>query len=243
MIQALKCMSSEEESRFEAFRRCTLPIDAVRKVLVASLAEGIVRRSCMNHNEMIGNHGSSCNGKLRGKKYVGGVQILPKVVRDAIAKPENVKDWNKVLQCLVSPKESGDIAIIVSTLAKMYAQRVVNHACGKAYSESASGKSGAVALGGVQQYSPAGNLKPRHIFQAHLLLPSPMFYLEQTTSIYLNNDSATLVEEYKSKADAAIAAEKAYDDYVKQLDTDDIESGPEASTEESDFENVGLDVS
>ena len=39
MIQALKCMSSEEESRFEAFRRCTLPIDAVRKVLVASLAE------------------------------------------------------------------------------------------------------------------------------------------------------------------------------------------------------------
>ena len=97
MIQALKCMSSEEESRFEAFRRCTLPIDAVRKVLVASLAEGIVRRSCMNHNEMIGNHSSSCNGKLSGKKYVGGVQILPKVVRDAIAKPENVKDWNNYL--------------------------------------------------------------------------------------------------------------------------------------------------
>lgn len=200
IIQALKCMSSDEEARFEAFRRCSLPISAVTKLVVAFLAQAIVRRSCM---EMDGFGTRKDSAKDHAK-------ILPKIVRDALTKPDQVEDWNEVLQSLVLPKSSREIAIIVSSLTKMYAQRVVTAACEMADEIGHSG-------GEVK-----GELLPSHLFEAHLRMPSPIFYLDSNPSIF-SRSLTTYVDSFKSKADAAMAAQAEFDKDQEQYKSEEKE--------------------
>ena len=189
IIKALKCMSSDEEARFEAFRRCSLPINAVTKLVVAFLSQAILRRSCMESTGLD-------NKAVRAKDRV---KILPKIVRDALADPDKVKDWNQVLQSLVLPKTSREISIIVSSLTKMYAQRVVTAACVAANRDTTSDS------------EEKGKLLPKHLFETHLNSSFPMFYLDSKSSIFAVN-TTSMVNSFKSKAEIAMEAQAVFDE-------------------------------
>mmetsp|Transcript_10767 Transcript_10767/g.16001 ORF Transcript_10767/g.16001 Transcript_10767/m.16001 type:complete len:258 (-) Transcript_10767:51-824(-) len=186
IIQAMKCMSNDEQSRFEAYRRCSFPNSVMTKCVALSLAKIIQRRSKMAPAS-------------KAESF-----SLPDIVLDAIAKPKENHDWNQILQCLVNPKSSNEIVIIVSTLAKLYAQRVVHAACQVAERENKSTSSG----GGV-------NLRPHHLREArNMQLSTSVFFLgPQEQSPFVRNDSAVMVDKCKQKADAALAAQETYDEY------------------------------
>jgi len=95
MAQMLSTFSKMEQSRFEAFQRSALPQNTVQDWLVACL-------------------------------YRKGPTGHPSVARDAAASATASPSHHRLqLDDLVAPGQASDISMVVATVAKIYAQRLV----------------------------------------------------------------------------------------------------------------------
>jgi len=218
IIQALKCMSSEEEARFEAYRRCVLPIEAVSKAIVCYLANAILKRASMYESIRL-SEGQDVRSRRKS--------ILPTLVCHALEKPQEVQDWNAVLQCLVVPKKSREIATIVGSLAKLHSQRLVNLACRE---EEASAK----AAGCIRKNM---SLSFQHFRDAH----------QAVLSINLGDDiRQSLPQEhlglrrYQYQAEAVLEAQNLLDEKQKQRDekNDSIDMDTSSFDDESESTSI-----
>jgi hypothetical protein len=124
-----------EKSRFEAFRRCTLPSNAIRQYLAHLL---------LQHQEhVIGR----CHASTRLLGTTGFGTGLPHLERAMIARPHHrnvsvsaaaaaglatakkkTTTMNRPLEDMVQPGDADSIVVVVSALAKAYAQRLVTAA-------------------------------------------------------------------------------------------------------------------
>jgi hypothetical protein len=111
MAQVMSTFSRLEQSRFEAFRRATFPRDAIAKYVAHCLIEE--------------QHRPISRGVLPGNT------IQSHVGPDGDNNPQpNSRHRHRepVLSEVVAPGQAEDIALIVSILAKAYAQRLVTAA-------------------------------------------------------------------------------------------------------------------
>jgi hypothetical protein len=106
--KVLKTLSPEEQERFAAYRRSAFPADKVSKFIASSLVK------YSKHIEKSRNIGDAMAGKDRVRTRVSLEQY-------DVNNPPPLKD-------LVAPNSSVDIVITVSSLAKQFAQRLVEHA-------------------------------------------------------------------------------------------------------------------
>jgi hypothetical protein len=126
MTRVLSTLNSLEKSRFEAFRRCTLPSNAIREYIAHLL---------LQHQERLVGRCHASTGLLGTSGFGTG---LPHLERAMIAKPgryataarttSKEKNVNRPLDDLVQPGDADSIVVVVSALAKAYAQRLVTAA-------------------------------------------------------------------------------------------------------------------
>ncbi|KAG7372005.1 hTAFII28-like domain containing protein [Nitzschia inconspicua] len=103
MAQVLSTFSRLEQSRFEAFRRATFPRDAIAKFVAHCLIEE--------------QHRPVSKG------------LPPATTKSNSVQPDDNKPLREpILSEVVAPGQAEDITIVVSTLAKAYAQRLVTAA-------------------------------------------------------------------------------------------------------------------
>lgn len=186
MAQMLSTFSKMEQSRFEAFRRSTVPANAVEEWVAACLAD----------------------------RY-----------RIPVAKGDD----SRTLADLVQPGQAGPISMVVATLAKVYAQRLVsaaiNHAQEDANKTAETTATAATAPyayntysnnngSGEQQQSP---LQPRHLWQALENRSKqgldPGFFLQANAGLQWNSISGAHAS-HDCKRLAALAAQEEYDAHM-----------------------------
>jgi hypothetical protein len=107
MAQVMSTFSRLEQSRFEAFRRATFPQDVIAKYVAHCLMEE--------------QHRPISKGILSGT-------TIPLSSSSLLSSPAG-QHREPILSELVAPGQAEDIALIVSILAKAYAQRLVTAAC------------------------------------------------------------------------------------------------------------------
>jgi hypothetical protein len=120
MAQVLSTFSRLEQSRFEAFRRATFPRDAIAKYVAHCLIE--------EQHRPVSQGRTTSNTKSHASQP-----------------DDNQLRREPILSEVVAPGQAEDIAIVVSTLAKAYAQRLVTaarrHANLRASAEAAAANS------------------------------------------------------------------------------------------------------
>lgn len=150
MAQALSTFHSLEQSRFEAFRRCTFSGDAIARFIAQSLIHINERK---RQQRLVTRDG------LGSKGYGVGASFTPSFMNQMNSHNNNhsTVDDSKggssklTLKDLVVPNAAQEITVVVSTLAKAYAQRTVTQA------RSSIQKS----------YPDHLPLQPQHIQEAH----------------------------------------------------------------------------
>lgn len=106
MAQVLSTFSRLEQSRFEAFRRAVFPRDAIARYVAHCLIEE-------QHQPL-----------SRGVSAAASSMSKPNSSQPDVKRPRR----EPILSEVVAPGQAEDIAIVVSTLAKAYAQRLVTAA-------------------------------------------------------------------------------------------------------------------
>jgi hypothetical protein len=170
MAQMLSTFSKLEQSRFEAFRRSTVPADAVHEWLAACLAD-----------------------------------------RYRISPPSAGK--SRTLADLVQPGQADSISMVVATLAKVYAQRLVSEAQSLALEDSNKSSNNE----GVTADEPQNPLEPRHLWRAweHRKRQGldPGFFLQANEGLqWSSGGQAGQVHDCRRLA--ALAAQEEYDAHV-----------------------------
>mmetsp|Transcript_28445 Transcript_28445/g.27319 ORF Transcript_28445/g.27319 Transcript_28445/m.27319 type:complete len:222 (-) Transcript_28445:1668-2333(-) len=137
MAQALSTFHSLEQSRFEAFRRCTFCGDAIANFIA----------QCLLHiDERKRQQRRVTRDALGSKGYGVGASFSSSTEKIHLGTTDTL-----TLKDLVVPNAAQEITVVVSTLAKAYAQRTVTEA------RSLLQKS----------YPDHLPLQPHHIRQAH----------------------------------------------------------------------------
>jgi len=149
MTQVLSTLNKLERSRFEAFRRSTLPGNAV--------SEYIAHLLLLQNEHLVAR--TKASSRLLGAGSGVGLPHLERAVqKQQQQQTSHSKSSNgqghapRPLHDLVSPNNADSIVVVVSSLAKAYAQRLVTAA-----------KRVAVAQG-FEEGTP---LQPHHLEQAH----------------------------------------------------------------------------
>jgi hypothetical protein len=174
MAQMLSTFSKLEQSRFEAFRRATVPADAIQEWLAACLAD-----------------------------------------RYSISPPAGAGK-SRSLADLVQPGQADPISMVVATLAKVYAQRLVSAAQTLVHEDSNNNDTEGVTAdtAGEQQQNP---LEPRHLWRAweHRKRQGldPGFFLQANESLQWSSGSHS-VQDHDCRRLAALAAQEEYDAHV-----------------------------
>mmetsp|Transcript_28789 Transcript_28789/g.44224 ORF Transcript_28789/g.44224 Transcript_28789/m.44224 type:complete len:216 (-) Transcript_28789:46-693(-) len=197
MAQVLSTFQQLEQSRFEAFRRSTFRGDAVADFVALCLEEENKRRTA---------------GRCLCKQFLGasgyGV-LVPAHVEAAL---EHIDSGNRmkkkpVLEDMVAHHCAEEITIVVSTLAKAYAQRLVTAARRLASTEHPN-DNGVLAP-----------LRPHHFIEAQRHRAraglDPGFFLSPPPKWSTSSSAASAAigqdDEYKVRFDAALAAQDEYD--------------------------------
>lgn len=199
MTKVLSTFNKQEKSRFEAFRRSTFAGDAISKYVA----------HCLQASQ----EQSYARGEKTRQLLGGNCLGVPSHATRALQRCPYVKYGttpSRPLEDMVVPGQAGEITVVVSTLAKAYAQRLVTAARRVAAAE------------GVDETQP---LQLRHIQAAfHSRQKAgldPGFFLQnaQTTSAVPSGAAMAAalgtVDEYELKRKAALAAQDEYDKYVE----------------------------
>jgi len=199
MTQVLSTFHRMEQSRFEAFRRSTFRGDAISKYVAHCLEES---EKCWYAEN------------VKSRKYLGvpgnekeqSCQQHCPYVKNAKSTTANKRS----LQDMVPPGQAAEIAIVVSTLAKSYAQRLVT---------------AARRVAAAQGADPSTPLEPQQVLTAHYSRVQagldPGFFLQK------QRNSITVVERSAAAAlgiddanalqrNATLAAQEEYDKYMKE---------------------------
>lgn len=211
MTQVLSTFHRMEQSRFEAFRRSTLRGDVISKYVAHCLEESEKRWYAEN---------------VKSRQYLGvpgndkepWQQHCPYVKN---AKSSSTASSQRSLQDMVPPGQAAEITIVVSTLAKSYAQRLVT---------------AARRVAAAQGADPSTPLEPQQVLTAHYSRAQagldPGFFLQK------QRNSITVVEQSAAAAtmgindpnalqrNATLAAQEEYDKYMKeknQTKSDDMD--------------------
>jgi hypothetical protein len=185
MAQMLSTFSKLEQSRFEAFRRSTVPADAVHEWLAACLAD----------------------------RY----SISPPIGQGGAGKSRTLAD-------LVQPGQADSISMVVATLAKVYAQRLVSEAQRLAQEDSNSSNNNEGVTADEQQ----NPLQPQHIRRAweHRKRQGldPGFFLQPNEGLqWSSGGQATEVHDCRRLA--ALAAQEEYDAHVAKEEQKEKDAG------------------
>ena len=205
MAQVLSTFSRLEQSRFEAFRRATFPRDAIAKYVAHCLIEE-------QHRPVSQGDPIAAAAESRQQQPQ---QPRTKPLRDPILKE------------VVAPGQAEDITIVVSTLAKAYAQRLVTAARRQANIRSTAEAAAAAAASNENnsQFSTPNKassprkastqptaITPQDIMKAYEERKAqgldPGFFLqpwEQSQSVLVDNDV------YQQKRLAALHAQEQWD--------------------------------
>jgi hypothetical protein len=230
MTEVLSTLNRLEQSRFEAFLRSTLPADVI---------SDFVAHCLLLHNEHLTTRQESHHAVLLGAGSGMGSTHLEHVIR------HNAKDRlndKRPLSDLVAPGHARDIVVVVTTLAKAYAQRL-----------TAAARRVATAMG-VDVSEP---LQPEHLQKAHyarvLAGMDPNFFLgvrkstEGMTQVPCGKVAAAAlgcVDRHDLLRQATLQAQQDYDeylktgksrDYVKTLSPETSMNYMEASSHPSEF--------
>jgi len=147
MFNALNQLNQNDQSRFEAYKRCTLPSDAISNFIASSLLH-LNKDSARHRMNCIDLLGGVSNNIGNNESLLGELNASE---RDA-ATNHKYDEIRPSLAKLVAPGNAGKITSIVSTLAKINAQRLVQSARMIASSEG---------------YDADKKLLPRHLAEAH----------------------------------------------------------------------------
>lgn len=178
MAQMLSTFSKLEQSRFEAFRRSTVPADAVHEWLAACLAD----------------------------RY----SISPPAAEGA-GKSRSLAD-------LVQPGQADSISMVVATLAKVYAQRLVSAAQSLALEDSNNTNNNSYNNEGVTADEQQNPLQPRHLWRAweHRKRQGldPGFFLQANEGLQWSSSGGQAGQVHDCRRLAALAAQEEYDAHV-----------------------------
>jgi hypothetical protein len=187
MAQMLSTFSKLEQSRFEAFRRSTVPADAVHEWLAACLAD----------------------------RY----SVSPPAAQGGAGKSRSLAD-------LVQPGQADSISMVVATLAKVYAQRLVSEAQRLAQEDSIKSNNNEVVTADEQQ----NPLQPQHIRRAweHRKRQGldPGFFLQANEGLqWSSGGQAGHVHDCRRLA--ALAAQEEYDAHVAKEEQKEKDARPD----------------
>jgi hypothetical protein len=196
MSQVLSTLSNLEKSHFEAFRRSTLPGNAVRDYIAHLL---------LQHNEHLVGRCTTSSLLLGTTGYGMGLPYLEQVVEK-----NGFSSAKRPLHDLVKPGDADSIVVVVSALAKAYAQRLTTAA-----------RRVADALG----HPTNKPLQPEHIQQAHHARVQagldPGFFLQKPQSVISSSTgkiaAAALgrVDRHDLLRQAALQAQEDYDHHAQ----------------------------
>jgi len=224
MAQMVSTFSKLEQSRFEAFRRSTVPANAIQEWLAACLTDRY--RIHDNNNKNI-----------------------------------------RTLSDLVQPGQADSISMVVATLAKVYAQRLVSAARVAAQQQDAAKQTAAVAatnnnntntnsvsssseapaISGAdsasyneqpQQQQYQSPLEPRHVWQAlrerQTQGMDPGFFLQENEGLQWNS---TVHSTHDRRRLAALQAQEEYDAFMKSE-----QEKEESTASQKDSDNMDVYV-
>ncbi len=203
MSQLYLCLSPVEQDRLAAFRRSTFPSDAVSSFVATCL----VKNSAMGRNQRKRGLDLGAKGLGVGLTTATGnddekLLLTPSNIDGASTKDEEVI---RPLSEYVAPGTSSQISIIVSALAKIYAQRLIRCA------REVANQSG---------YSCQEKLLPQHVLEAHSRRvkngSDPGFFMQpqdmMRNGFVESFQSATFSSTWlKEKMDEAREAQELYD--------------------------------
>merc|ERR1719491_364718 len=253
MAQALSTFLPSEQARFEAFRRSKFPAEAVSTFVSSCLMDASLKKYAQRERtrHYLGAAGYGVQ-QPQPSSAISAASIARKNLAlgsDPLAMyptrtrrqeggggstPPDLKD-------IVAPDTSQEITLVVSTLAKMYAQKLIKSAR---------------ALSTVEGYHHDAKLLPRHLLEAHRHRVragmDPGFFMQSTakstaggsgnncgsmggsgSGSHTASSAAALgvVDKYSLTLEVARAAQDAYDKSVG--------SSPDAGLEGSETKKVG----
>ena len=193
MAQALSTFNSLEQSRFEAFRRCTFCGDAISKFIAHCLLHLERQKSW---RRQVARDGMGTNGYGVGHNFTS---VADEKISAAIKNRRKSK-IEPILEDLVVPSSAQEITLVVSTLAKAYAQRTVTQA--RSMNKS---------------YPSNLPLKREHILQAHLHRvktgQDPGFFMHPSSQKHHQSGSSLDTD---LTYQATLALQEAYENTTKQ---------------------------
>ena len=133
MARVLSTLSPSEQSRFEAFRRSSVPADAVRDYLahLLTLHDEQLSRRCLASKSLLVSDANTTSADLgTGMRHLEHVMLRRRRPHQQSSQHglEHFRDQercNRPLHDLVQPGEADSIVVVVCALAKAYAQRLV----------------------------------------------------------------------------------------------------------------------
>ena len=237
MTHMLGTFNQLQQSRFEAFRRATFQRDAISNYVAYCLAScheqaygksERVRQMLDKSGLGMGDPRAETAMKQSGERLVGGIRLEV----DRPKRMLKIAEYPR-LQDMVAPSQSENIVLVVSTLAKAYAQRLIGAARKVAMMEQRHGVGEALL--------PTDVLRAQSCLQHAGLDPGFLMMPQQESSRAVVGESDAvraavfgIENEYETMRNAAFAAQEEYDRLmVSQTDSDSMEVDNVEQTEET----------
>ena len=240
MAQVLSTFTALEQSRFEAFRRCTFQSDAISKYIAHCLTRAEERR-------FVHSLGMNTNQQPRATtSQLHQPYPLPKRELKELVAPDNTLNRNS------NPAQ--EITIVVTTLAKAYAQRLVTaarkvastseypenekllseHLCEARYQRVRQGLDPGFFMQPPQHFKKSGHASAGKMLSSRNGGYDP-----------INGGVGTMSsDQYTMQLDAALAAQEAFDQLTGyKPDENENESEDEKKDNESEDESVSINSS
>mmetsp|Transcript_6500 Transcript_6500/g.9880 ORF Transcript_6500/g.9880 Transcript_6500/m.9880 type:complete len:308 (-) Transcript_6500:74-997(-) len=230
-LQTLNQFNPVEHSRFEAFKRCSLPSKAISNFVAACLLDSNKMSSRHRINQIHLISGGSGDGSGDGN-YAECFDELPPSERAAIV-ASGGSTTAIHLEELVAPGSASKITAVVSTIAKIHAQRLIQSARAIATNEG---------------YDIEKELLPRHLMEAHRIRSQhgQGFFMQSSSSSSsnacgvpsqrpLDGHAAValgLPDKNRIKMQAALEAQQICDEMLNELITDEEEEEQQQQAED-----------
>lgn len=199
MAQMLSTFSKLEQSRFEAFQRSSLDAASVQDFVAACLVH--------RHNDGGGDH--LRRGRIVPSRPVAGAAA-------ATTLPTSRTTVSPSLDDLVAPGQAADVALAVSTLAKVYAQRLVASALAERQRRDRLAVFDGDDNDNDRAKDPHRPLEPYELLRAHQSRVSqgldPGFFLQAHEGVVPSRlDPLASRDAHRQQHLAALEAQDAYD--------------------------------
>lgn len=227
MTQVLSTFNRLEQSRFEAFRRSSFRGDVISAYVAHCLATCQERAYARGEKtrQYLGAHG------------LGVSPLSPQHVLQHCPYVKNGTPLKRSLDDMVAPGQADEITVVVSTLAKAYAQRLVTAARRVAAAE------------GLEESQP---LQPSHLLKAHHSRVhaglDPGFFLQKPRATAVTESCSAvaaalgIVDKNELARNAALAAQEEYDKYMESKnEAMDVDEATPVPDEAPLFKEAGKD--